>query len=67
MNSEHFKINNIANETMKTSLKNSLENIKGVNNVFVDIARGSVEVEYNAPATINEIKSCIDKTNPNMQ
>ena len=62
MKSEHYIVNGIANENMKTQIKNSLEKIDGVNNVCVDMSRGSVEVIYNNPATEQEIRSCIENT-----
>ena len=55
MKREHYIVNGIANENMKTQIKNSLEKIDGVNNVCVDMSRGSVEVIYNNPATEQEI------------
>ncbi|GAA0084036.1 hypothetical protein UT300007_04750 [Clostridium sp. CTA-7] len=58
----HCRINGIANENMKTQLKNSLEKVEGVNQVCVDMARGSVEVIYNEPATQESIRSCIENT-----
>ena len=62
MEREHYMVNGIANENMKTQIKNALEKIDGVNNVCVDMARGSVEVIYNKPATEQEIRSCIENT-----
>ena len=62
MKREHYIVNGIANENMKTQNKNSLEKIDGVNNVCVDMSRGSVEVIYNNPATEQEIRSCIVNT-----
>ena len=62
MKREHYIVNGIANENMKTQIKNSLEKIDGVNNVCVDMSRGSVEVLYNNPATEQEIRSCIENT-----
>ena len=62
MKREHYIVNVIANENMKTQIKNSLEKIDGVNNVCVDMSRGSVEVIYNNPATEQEIRSCIENT-----
>ena len=59
---EKRTVNGIANENMKTQIKNSLEKIDGVNNVCVDMSRGSVEVIYNNPATEQEIRSCIENT-----
>ncbi|WP_411170084.1 heavy-metal-associated domain-containing protein [Clostridium sp. MB05] len=58
----HCRISGIANENMKTQLKNSLEKVEGVNQVCVDMARGSVEVIYNEPATQESIRSCIENT-----
>lgn len=58
----HCIVNGIANENMKTQIKNSLEKVKGVNQVCVDMARSTVEVIYNEPATQQEIKSCIEDT-----
>ena len=62
MKRENYIVNGIANENMKTQIKNSLEKIDGVNNVCVDMSRGSVEVIYNNPATEQEIRSCIENT-----
>ena len=62
MKREHYIVNGIANENMKTKIKNSLEKIDGVNNVCVDMSRWSVEVIYNNPATEQEIRSCIENT-----
>ncbi|ABR34495.1 MULTISPECIES: heavy-metal-associated domain-containing protein [Clostridium] len=58
----HYNVDGLANENMKTQVKNALEKIQGVDKVCVDLARGSVEVVYNAPATVEEIKSCIENT-----
>lgn len=55
----HYKLNGIANENMKTQVKNSLEKMEGVNQVCVDMARGSIEVVYNEPATETQIKSSL--------
>ena len=60
MQREHYIINNLANENVKTQVKNALEKIDGVNKVCVDLGRGSVEVIYNEPATQNEIRNCIE-------
>ena len=67
MKREHYIVNGIANENMKTQIKNSLEKIDGVNNVCVDMSRGSVEVIYNNPATEQEIRSCIENTGPKIE
>lgn len=62
MERKHYIVDGLANENMKTQVKNALEKIEGVNKVCVDLARGSVEVIYNQPATQEEIKSCIENT-----
>lgn len=62
MEREHYIVNGIANENMKTQIKNALEKIEGVNTVCVDMSRGSVEVIYNEPATKEEIRNCIQNT-----
>ncbi|MBE6070798.1 MAG: heavy-metal-associated domain-containing protein [Clostridium butyricum] len=62
MEREHYKVDSLANEDMKTQVKNALDKIEGVNNVCVDLARGSIEVAYNSPATCEEIKNCIENT-----
>jgi len=67
MEREHYIVNGLANENIKTQVKNALEKIDGVSKVCVDLARGSVEVIYNEPATQEEIKSCIENTGHNVQ
>jgi len=62
MEREHYIVDGLVNENMKTQVKNALEKIDGVSNVCVDLGRGSVEVIYNEPATQEEIKSCIENT-----
>ena len=58
----HCRVDGIANENMKTQLKNSLEKVEGVNQVCVDMGRSTVEVVYNEPATQENIRSCIENT-----
>lgn len=67
MERQHYMVDGMANENMKTQIKNALEKIQGVDKVCVDLERGSVEVIYNAPATEKEIKSCIENTGHNIQ
>ncbi|MEG1004357.1 heavy-metal-associated domain-containing protein [Clostridium sp.] len=62
MNREHYVVNGLVNESVKTQMKNSLEKIDGVNKVCVDLGRGSVEVIYGEPATKSEIENCIEST-----
>ncbi len=58
----HYNISGIANENMKTQVKNSLEKVDGVDKVCVDMSRGTIEVIYNKPATEEQIKSCLENT-----
>ncbi|GAA0125280.1 heavy-metal-associated domain-containing protein [Clostridium senegalense] len=62
MNKIHLNISGMANSESKTKIKNSLTKIEGIQQIAVDLARGSVEIEYNSPATENEIKTCIENT-----
>lgn len=62
MKRKHYMVNGLANENMKTQIKNALENIDGVNNVCVDLGHGSVEVMYNSPVTSEDIVDCIENT-----
>lgn len=62
MKKEHYNVNGLANEEMKTQIKNALDKIEGVNNVCVDLARGTVEVAYNNPANSDKIKNCIENS-----
>jgi copper chaperone CopZ len=45
---------------MKTQLKNALAHLDGVQNVNVDLARGTVEVDFNDPVNEKEIKRAIE-------
>lgn len=67
MEREHYIINTLTNENVKTQVKNALEKIDGVNKVCVDLGRGSVEVIYNEPATQSEIENCIENTGHKIQ
>ncbi|MBB6715245.1 heavy-metal-associated domain-containing protein [Clostridium gasigenes] len=67
MEREHYLINDLTNENVKTQVKNALEKIEGVNKVCIDLGRGSVEVIYNEPATRDEIKICIEDTGHKIQ
>lgn len=62
MNKVHYTVSGMAGNESKTKLKNALDEIKGVQMVNVDLARGTVEVGFNAPANENQIKTCIQHT-----
>ena len=55
-------VTGIQNKECKTRIKNALDKIKGVQEVGVNLAAGTIQVEYNEPATAPEIKSCIEDT-----
>lgn len=67
MKSVHYNVSGLVNSESKTKLNNSLSKIDGVNKVCVDVARGSVEVKFNAPATEAAISDCICNTGYNIQ
>ncbi|MBC8061250.1 MAG: heavy-metal-associated domain-containing protein [Clostridiaceae bacterium] len=62
MKTEHYNVSGLVNSESRTKLHNSLDKIEGVQKVAVDINRGTVEIEYNEPASAEVIKSCIQKT-----
>lgn len=62
MESIHYNVLGLVNSESRTKLNNSLDKIDGVQQVCVDIARGTVEVDYNSPATPEDIKNCIFNT-----
>ncbi|MGG7077029.1 heavy-metal-associated domain-containing protein [Clostridium sardiniense] len=62
MERQHYKVDGLVNETIKTQMKNALDKIDGVDNVCIDLGRGTVEVIYNPPATKSEIENCIEST-----
>ncbi|WP_010294527.1 heavy-metal-associated domain-containing protein [Clostridium senegalense] len=67
MNKLHYNVSGMSNSESKTKIKNSLTKIEGIQQIAVDLARGSVEIEYNSPATENEIKTCIENTGFSIQ
>jgi copper chaperone CopZ len=62
MQTVHYSVSGMANSQSKTKLLNALDKIEGVQEVEVDLARGTVVVEYNGPATPNSIRQCIEHT-----
>jgi len=67
MERKNYIVDGLANENMKTQVKNALKKIDGVSKVCVDVSRGSVEVIYNEPATQEQIKSCMENTGYNFR
>ncbi len=62
MNRKCYHVTGINNTQMKTSLKNALDKIEGVQSVGVDRVKSTVEVKYNPPAYEQSIKNCIEDT-----
>lgn len=55
-------VSGMQNKECKTQIKNALNKIKGVNEVGVNLTSGTVEIQYNDPATENELKDCIENS-----
>jgi copper chaperone len=62
MNTVLCNVSGIQNKECKTQIKNALDKIKGVQEVGVYLTTGTIKVEYNEPATENQIKNCIENT-----
>ena len=62
MNTMLCSVSGIQNKECKTQIKNALNKIDGVNEVGVNLASGTVEIQYNDPATAIELKDCIENT-----
>ena len=45
---------------MKTSLKNALDKMEGIQEVNIDLTQSTVEVEFNEPAVEAQIRGCIE-------
>jgi copper chaperone len=48
------------NKANKTEIKNALGKIDGVSQVGVNLATGTIKIDYNDPATENVLKNCIE-------
>ena len=62
MNNISFNVPGIINAEMKTSLKNALDKLDGVQEVDVDQTLDVVTIGFNEPATENAIQACIEET-----
>lgn len=67
MKTVEYSVSGLVNSQSRTKLRNSLDKVIGVQEVVVDIERGRIEVEYNEPATPQEIKSCIERNGYDVQ
>jgi copper chaperone CopZ len=55
-------VEGMQNKETKTQIKNALKKIDGVAQVGVNLTTGTIQVDYNAPATENTLKSCIESS-----
>ena len=62
MNTVGLQVSGIQNAQMKTSLKNALDKLEGVQEVDIDTNLGTIEVGFNQPADENGIIACAEKT-----
>lgn len=62
MENVHYNVSGMANSQSKTQLHNALEKLQGVQQIAIDLSRGTVEVGYNQPADEQQIRSCIENT-----
>ncbi len=62
MNQLQYKVSGLVNSQSRTKVLNALDRVEGVQEVAVDIARGTIAVEYNEPASPQEIQTCIQNT-----
>lgn len=62
MQTVHYNVSGLANSESRTKVLNALDKIEGVQEVDVDLGRGTIEVEYNSPANPEKIKICIENT-----
>lgn len=58
----HYNVGGLAGTQSKTKVKNALDKIEGVQDISVDLSRGTMDVQYNEPATPEEIERCIKNT-----
>ncbi|MCM0649744.1 heavy-metal-associated domain-containing protein [Clostridium swellfunianum] len=67
MKNVHYNVSGLANAQSKTKVLNALDRLQGVQEVAVDLARGTVEVQYNEPASEQSIRQCIENTGYEIQ
>lgn len=58
----HYNVGGLAGTQSKTKVKNALDEIVGVQDISVDLSRGTMDVQYNEPATPEQIEKCIKNT-----
>jgi len=58
----HYNVGGLAGAQSKTKVKNALDKIAGVQDISVDLSRGTMDIQYNDPATPESIERCIKNT-----
>lgn len=67
MQNVHYNVSGLVNSQSKTQVLNALDKMEGVQEVAVDIARGTIEVGFNEPANPEKIRICIESTGYEIQ
>ena len=62
MSNISFHVPGIVNAQMKTSLKNALDKLPGVQEVAINQKLDIVTVEFNEPTNENAIQACIEES-----
>jgi copper chaperone len=62
MSKKRFQVSGLTNSVSKTQVKNALDKLEGIQKVSVFLGTGTVEVDYNEPATEGKIANCIEHT-----
>lgn len=62
MNTVLCNVSGIQDKKCKAQIKQALDKIQGVQEIGINMTTGTIKVEYNQPATENDIKSCIENT-----
>jgi Copper chaperone len=58
----HYNVGGLAGSESKTKVTNALDEIEGIQRVAVDLGRGTMDIQYNDPATPEAIEKCIKNT-----
>ena len=57
----HYEVSGLINADRKIKVKKTLDKVKGVQEVEVNVAEGTVDVSFNSPATEEQIEQSIEK------
>lgn len=61
MDKIHYEVSGLINADRKTKVKKSLDKVKGIQDIDVNLAEGTVDVSFNSPATEEIIEQSIEK------